>query len=239
VTGDLGTPEAAPAEPGPGDIEAEDATQQVNVSAEDVTEDAEDDAERDADESRRVAPGMAILVTVPFEIAKRLEAFLHGHGIVCEIQKVDTPAAPAPAGAKPMLSSEPYDSGMRHAAKNLLKIRSTPPKLPDLVVEKAPRPLYDVVVREEDLRLEGVEAAGDDPGVLEMVDGVAGELVVLCHLPWNEAWALAGRLTDAGIPAAAVPDPADEDRETALDQRIVPVAVRPEDLEAARTALER
>jgi hypothetical protein len=35
-----------------------------------------------------------------------------------------------------------------------------------------------------------------------------------------------------------VPD-ADGDRETALDRRVVPVAVRPEDLEAARAALQR
>ncbi len=183
---------------------------------------------------------MAILVSVPFEIAKRIESFLQTHGIACEVQKVDVgPAEAPPKGAKPKLSAEPYDSGMRHAAKNLLKIRSTPPKLPDLVADRDPRPLYDVLVREEDLASTADHAAAAGSAeTLEIVEGVAGELVVLCHLPWQEAWALAARLTDEGIPAVAVPD-ADEDRETALDRRVVPVAVRPEDLDAARAALQR
>ena len=188
-------------------------------------------------EPTRTPPGMAILVSVPFEIAKRIESFLVGHGIACEIQRVDTPAKQDPATAtKPRLSHEPYDSGMRHAAKNLLRFRSTPPTLPDLTFGQDPRPVYDVLVREEDLAVAGAEGEETGDEMLEMVQGVAGELVVVSRLPWQEAWALAARLTEEGIPAAAVPE-GDDDRETALDKRIVPVAVRPEDLEAARAAL--
>jgi hypothetical protein len=197
------------------------------------------DAAPETPDAGRVPPGMAILVSVPFEIAKRIESFLRAHGIVCDVQKADGDPTEAPAKtAKPKLSAEPYDSGMRHAAKNLLKIRSTPPKLPDLVIDRDPRPSYHVLVLEEDLASVADDAATGGAETLEIVEGVAGELVVLCHLPWQEAWALAARLTDEGIPAVAVPD-ADEDRETALDRRVVPVAVRPEDLEAARAALQR
>jgi hypothetical protein len=182
-------------------------------------------------------PGMAVLVSVPFEIAKRLESFLLAHGVVCELRKrePDQPAGPTTPGRKPS-TPEPYDSGMRQAARNLLKVRSTPPKLPDLAMEKDPRPLYEVLVREEDLALAGTDTEGAVPEQLEMIEGVAGEMVVLCRLPWHEAWALAGRLTEGGVPAVAVPDTG-EDREVALEQRVIPVAVRPEDLEAARAAI--
>ncbi len=197
------------------------------------------DATPESPDAGRIPPGMAILVSVPFEIAKRIESFLRAHGIASDVQKADGDPTEAPAKTvKPKLSPEPYDSGMRNAAKNLLRIRSTPPKLPDLAIDRDPRPSYHVLVLEEDLASVAEDTPTGGTEALEMVEGVAGELVVLCHLPWQEAWALAARLTDDGIPAVAVPD-ADEDRETALDRRVVPVAVRPEDLEAARAALQR
>lgn len=197
--------------------------------------------ERAEEPAESLPEGMAVLVSVPFEVAKRLEAFLVAHRIVCEVRKQERGSAgPSQKGSTsaPSSATEPYDSGMRHAARNLLKVRSTPPTLPDLVSEKDPRTLYDVLVRQEDLApAAGADAGpGEEPEMLEMVEGVAGELVVLCRLPWQEAWALAGRLTDDGIPAVAVPDAA-EDREMTLERRIIPVAVRPEDLETARAAI--
>jgi hypothetical protein len=198
-------------------------------------------AEASAEDMRQDLPaGMAVLVSVPFEIAKRLESFLQAHGIACEVRKPGPePEGPSPKGSKkPEPGAEPYDTGMRHAARNLLKVKSTPPPLPDLTLERDPRPVYDVLVREEDLARSAVagEAVEGTTEMLEMIEGVAGELVVVAHLPWQDAWALAGRLTEGGIPAVAVPE-AGEDRETTLERRIIPVAVRPEDLEAARVAL--
>ncbi|MGZ8566806.1 MAG: hypothetical protein ACXWXS_07120 [Actinomycetota bacterium] len=231
--------EAAAAEPAEVQGSGEPAVDEASAERAPGEDERAADVSGDTPDAGRVPPGMAILVSVPFEIAKRIESFLRAHGIACEVQKVEVGPVEAPAKVtKPKLSAEPYDSGMRHAAKNLLKIRSTPPNLPDLIVDRDPRPLYDVLVLEGDLASTADDTASTGTETLEIVEGVAGELVVLCHLPWQEAWALAARLTDEGIPAVAVPD-AEGDRETALDRRVVPVAVRPEDLEAARAALQR
>jgi hypothetical protein len=62
--------------------------------------------------------------------------------------------------------------------------------------------------------------------------------VALTELPWDEAFALAERLTAEGIPAAVMAAEA-HDRDQHMGARIVPVGVRPADLERAKTLLAR
>jgi hypothetical protein len=66
------------------------------------------------------------------------------------------------------------------------------------------------------------------------VDGPAP--VELCRLPWDQAWALVGRLAEAGI-AAAVLEAEEASRDVPIADRLAPVGVRPEDLERARSLL--
>ena len=60
--------------------------------------------------------------------------------------------------------------------------------------------------------------------------------VQLCQLPWDQAWALVGRLAEAGI-AAAVMEAEASARDVPMAERMVPVAVQPENLERARSFL--
>jgi hypothetical protein len=63
-----------------------------------------------------------------------------------------------------------------------------------------------------------------------------GAPVALTELPWDEAFALAERLTAAGIPAAVMAAET-HDRDRHLAARVVPVGVRPADLQRATTFL--
>ena len=105
---------------------------------------------------------------------------------------------------------------------------------------------WEVLIRPEDLPADP-PAAPEAPVMNVSPDAtvppteepaVRGDMspAVLCELTWNEAWRLARRLTDAGIPAAvmAAEEP---DRDRPMAARVVPVGVRPEDLERARAHL--
>jgi len=63
------------------------------------------------------------------------------------------------------------------------------------------------------------------------------EPVVLCELPWEQAWKLTERLIAAGIPAAVMAGEGG-DRDKPMQSRTVPVGVRSPDLERARSFVE-
>jgi hypothetical protein len=155
----------------------------------------------------------AVLLSVPKPVAERIESFLTMNGIACRIR----------------LNAE-----MQGGAIDASGIQ----------------PVWDVLVRPEDLP--GEEAAPARPARLNVpVSGALvaeepaemgppgteespGGPVILCELPWNDAWALTQRLNAAGIPAAGLA-PEEPDRDRPMAARIVPVGVRPEDLERARS----
>jgi hypothetical protein len=113
-------------------------------------------------------------------------------------------------------------------------------------------PVWDVLVRPEDLpdeadppakpaglnvpapALIATEPAVGTESEPPVADAAPGGPVVLCELPWSQAWALTERLIAAGIPAAVMA-PEEPDRDRPMSTRIVPVGVRPEDLDRARS----
>jgi hypothetical protein len=160
------------------------------------------------DEARDDLEGCtAVLVTVPEEVAHRLQAFLLHGGFACRIRPTTTELAGAGAASQEVARAPDPGVGLAEG--------------------------YDVLVRPEDLPLE----AGVVPEVPEVIarsDANATEPPVeLCQLPWDQAWALIERLGEAGI-AAAVLAPETVARDVPMADRIVPVGVRAEHLERAR-----
>jgi hypothetical protein len=149
-----------------------------------------------------------VLATVPQPVADRIAAFLHANGVACAVRPVAQGGGTDEAGS-------------------------------------ASR--WEVLVRPEDLPADkpaaepkAEPAAEPKLNVLPVDEGAAepapGSPVALCELPWEQAWALSRRLIEAGIPAAVM-EPEKHDREQPMAARIVPVGVRPEDVERARAVM--
>jgi hypothetical protein len=193
----------------------------------------------------------AALLSVPQQVAQRIRSFLVANGIPCRI-RLNTEMTPerlaaeyleqAPGAAQvldmPLLG--PLLRG--RLSKDLAaEIEVVAPDLP---------PVWDVLVRPEDLPDRGSEptAASDAPRLnVPTPDAVAGTdvqpegaspnaPVVLIELPWDEAFALAERLNAEGIPAAVMAAETPE-RDRHMGARVVPVGVRPADLDRATAFL--
>jgi hypothetical protein len=197
----------------------------------------------------------AVLLSVPRPVAERIESFLRANGIACRTRP-NTEMTPERL-AEEYLEQSPGASRLQQLPFVGEAVRTQiGERLQGIEIDASEiLPVWDVLVRPEDLpevsadaqsadpvdatppRLNvPVEAASaEDPGLGEQADApaVPGSPVVLCELPWSEAWNLTQRLIQAGIPAAvlAAEDP---DRDRPMSQRIVPVGVREEDLERAR-----
>jgi hypothetical protein len=196
----------------------------------------------------------AVLLSVPQLVAERIASFLTANGIACRI-RLNTEMTPERL-AEEYLKQSPEAAGVLEMPLLGPLLRGRLGK--DLKAEievtgSGIPPVWDVLVRPEDLpEREGdptsrparlnvpvtglVEApqpvfAGEEP---PDAGSDPGGPVVLCELPWVEAWALTERLIAAGIPAAvmAAEEP---DRDRPMAARIVPVGVRPEDVERARS----
>lgn len=193
----------------------------------------------------------AVLLSVPQQVAERIRSFLVANGIPCRIRR-NTEMTPerlaaeyleqAPGAAQvldmPLLGpllrgrlSKDLEAEIEVVASDLPPVWDVlvrPENLPDPVSEPtagpdAPRlnvPSPDTVAR-PDAAAEG--ASPDAPAVL-------------IELPWDEAFALAERLNAGGIPAAVMAAET-SDRDQHMGARIVPVGVRPADLDRARAFL--
>ena len=155
----------------------------------------------------------AVLATVPEPVADRIASFLRANGLRCATR----PAVLAGSAAVPPtweVLVPPED----------LPIEAQTPKHPVVVepaaAEPAPEPKLNV--------LPAQEAVESPPA--------PGSPAVLCELPWDQAWALSRRLIEAGIPAAVM-EAEKPDRERPMQTRVVPVGVRPEDVERAQPFL--
>jgi hypothetical protein len=198
----------------------------------------------------------AVLLSVPQQVAERIESFLTANGIPCRI-RLNTEMTPERI-AEEYLRQSPEASRVldlpllgpllrgRLGEDLKAEIKVTGSEIP---------PVWDVLVRPEDLpaaaepgdsptpRLNVPVAAGvsaeepseAEPGRSEAA-AAPGSPAVLCELPWEQAWALTRRLNEAGVPAAVMA-PEEPDRGEPMATRMVPVGVRPEDLERARTFL--
>jgi hypothetical protein len=241
--------------------------------------------------SERGAPSLealeactAVLMTVPREVASRLETFLLANGVACRTRgSTLTPeqlAEEALRQASPTAASL-LDSPVGRLFKGKLQ-RDLRAEI-ELHASGFEHP-YDVLVRPEDLPAglvpaapatdevagpeppaerepaaapatgggsdpwarpgEAAPASAEDPvaqGATPEVPAVvaasgAAAPVVLCQLPWDQAWALVARLADAGI-AAAVMEAESAARDVPMADRMVPVGVEPENLERARGLL--
>jgi hypothetical protein len=194
----------------------------------------------------------AVLLSVPQQVAERIRSFLVANGILCRIRR-NTEMTPerlaaeyleqAPGGAQ-VLDMPLLGPLLRGRLSKDLKAEI------EVVGSDLP-PVWDVLVRPEDLPPGWSEpAAGPDARRLnvpspDMVaqpepapEGASPDApVVLTELQWDEAFALAERLNAAGIPAAVMAAET-ADREVQMGARIVPVGVRPVDLDRARAHLE-
>ena len=194
----------------------------------------------------------AVLLSVPQQVAERIRSFLVANGISCRTRR-NTEMTPerlaaeyleqAP-GAAQVLDMPLLGPLLRGRLSKDLKAEI------EVVASDLP-PVWDVLVRPDDLPPGWSEPApGLDPRRLNVPspDTVArpdaapegaspGAPMVLTELPWDEAFALAERLNAAGIPAAVMAAET-ADREVQMGARVVPVGVRPVDLDRARAYLE-
>lgn len=193
----------------------------------------------------------AVLLSVPEQVAERIRSFLVANGIPCRIRR-NTEMTPerlaaeyleqAP-GAAQVLDVPLLGPLLRGRLSKDLKAEI------EVVASDLP-PVWDVFVRPQDLPPRGSEpTAGPDaprlnvpsPDAVDRPDaapeGASPDApVMLTELPWDEAFALAERLNAAGIPAAVMAaETADRDRH--MGARIVPVGVRPADLDRATAFL--
>jgi hypothetical protein len=195
----------------------------------------------------------AVLLSVPQQVAERIRSFLVANGIPCRIRR-NTEMTPerlaaeyleqAP-GAAQVLDVPLLGPLLRGRLSKDLKAEI------EVVASDLP-PVWDVLVRPEDLPPGWSDpTAGPDarrlnvpsPDTVARPEAAASEgaspdaPVVLSELPWDEAFALAERLNAAGIPAAVMAAET-ADRELQMGARIVPVGVRPVDVDRARALLE-
>ena len=192
----------------------------------------------------------AVLLSVPEQGAERIRSVLVAHGVPCRIRR-NTEMTPerlaaeyleqAP-GAAQVLDMPLLGPLLRGRLSKDLKAEI------EVVGSDLP-PVWDVLVRPEDLPDPISEPTAEpdapklnvpSPGAVPDVDvppeAPPGAPVVLTELPWDEAFALAERLTGAGIPAAVMAAET-HDRDRHLAARVVPVGVRPADLERATAFL--
>jgi hypothetical protein len=193
----------------------------------------------------------SVLLSVPRDIASRIESFLRANDIPCRI-RLNTEMTPERLAEEYLRSSGRDPSGLLDAPilGPLLRGRLGRDLKAEIeVVGSEIPPVWDVLVRPENLPGAGERAATGGGTTATMVDpeteatseadaatGTEGP-VVLCELAWDEAWRLTERLGAAGIPAAVM-EGEGGDRDRPMDFRTVPVGVRPEDLERARTFVE-
>jgi hypothetical protein len=196
----------------------------------------------------------AVLLSVPQQVAERIRSFLVVNGIPCRIRR-NTEMTPERLAAE-YLEQAPGAARVLDMplVGPLLRGRLSKGLEAEIeVVGSDLPPVWDVLVRPEDLPDTGSEVPADvgtprlnappspDPGSLPDAppEGASPDApVVIAELPWDEAFALAQRLTAEGIPAAVMAAET-RDRDRHIATRVVPVGVRPADLERARTLLPR
>jgi hypothetical protein len=197
----------------------------------------------------------AVLLSVPQQVAERIGSFLTANGIACRV-RLNTEMTPERL-AEEYLKQSP-------GASYLLQLPSVGEAIRGQIGERLEGikidaseilPLWDVLVRPEDLPADAepgprptprlnvpvaagvtaVERSDAELGPSETAAAV-GAPMVLCELPWDQAWALTQRLNEAGIPAAVMA-PEEPNRDQPMAARMVPVGVRNEDLDRAQTFL--
>ena len=158
-------------------------------------------------------PRSAVLLTATQDVAERVASFLAVNGIACR--------------TRPNAGSTPaWDVLVRPEDLPAAPSAAEPP----VAGERRPlEPKLNVPLDGDP----GLDPSGEATGEPA---GAVASAVALCELPWNEAWKLARRLTSAGIPAAVM-EAEKPDRDRPMQARIVPVGVRPEDVERAQIFL--
>ena len=193
----------------------------------------------------------AVLLSVPQQVAERIRSFLVANGISCRI-RLNTEMTPerladeyleqAP-GAAQVLNMPVLGPLLRGRLAKDLKaeievVGSDLPPVWDVLVrpEDLPDPLSEPIAQPDAPRLNvpSPDAVARPDAALEGASPDAP--VVIAELPWDEAFALAERLNTAGIPAAVMAA-GTADREVQMGARVVPVGVRPGDLDRARSHL--
>lgn len=193
----------------------------------------------------------SVLLSVPREIASRIEAFLRANDIPCRIQ-LNSEMTPERLAEEYLRSSGRDPSSVLDAPilGPLLRGRlGRDLKAEIKVVGSEIPPVWDVLVRPEDLPdAEEHAAVGSRtiaPEVEPITEASSGTdappepaaPVVLCELIWDDAWRLIERLRAAGISAAVLTGEGG-DSDLPIHVRTVPVGVLPEDLERAGTFVE-
>lgn len=189
----------------------------------------------------------AILATVPYDVAKRLEIFLNAHQVPCRVRRSD--AAPETLADQAMRSTAPTaDEAPRRPIGRVIRTKLKRDLSAEIAMRATGmRSAYDVLVRPEDVpsELASAGAAGPATHVERAASGAtpssvataAGDAVRVAELPWNAAWELVASLEAAGI-RAAVLEPNPSTAHLPMERRMVPVAVRSQDADRARALIE-
>jgi hypothetical protein len=187
---------------------------------------------------------------VPRWQAERLAGFLQARGIPHRLREVfNDPVAPAADLEGELRSRSPaagyaFDApiiGRMLRFRLRRELRNVEGELAMLRERR-----HDVLVRPQDIDAakemakqvlpeEPSAPGGEQAAVPAASDAL--ELAAVTHLPWEDAWRLAQRLTAAGVPASVMADDPGQGRSIPLSRRVVPVGVRPGDLERARALL--
>lgn len=192
----------------------------------------------------------AVLLSVPREVAERIQSFLRANQVPCRI-RLNTDMTPERLLEETLGSSGAGGSGLLNTPVlgTLLRGRLAKDLKAEIEVVGADiPPVWDILVRPEDLPPEDLseepggipttpDAGTAAPGPSGEDAGAMEPPIVLCELPWDEAWRLTERLIASGIPAAVMATE-EPDRERPMSARAVPVGVRSQDLERARAFLD-
>ncbi len=197
----------------------------------------------------------AVLMTVPLEVARRLESFLLANDVPCKIRKNES-MTPEKLAEEAVRSATPEAAKMLDSplVGRLLRTRAKHAVKAGIELSGAGlAPAYDVLVRPQDLPTElarAIEQAdsgvagqaadpwarpGEEPAPTTVGD-VAGGTAAVTALPWDAAWELAARLQEANMPATVLPAGDAPRGSGTIGEDMFQVVVQASDLERA-TAL--
>jgi hypothetical protein len=165
----------------------------------------------------------AVLMTVPLPIARRLETFLVANEIACKIRRNET-LTPEQLAEEAVRSATPQAAKMLDSPLVGRLLRTRIKRGATIEVASAgTAPAYDVLVRPETLPAAWStveETPSPSPGPAEQpadpwarpgqappttAPASSPGMTAITALPWDAAWALAGRLQAADIPATVLP----------------------------------
>lgn len=193
----------------------------------------------------------AVLLTVPREVASRLEGFLRANGVACRIRQNER--TPEQVAEEMLRRSQPGAARVLDTPFVGRMMRARMRKGLNAETGSTMPAMYDVLVRPEDLPTAASAGRGVDPWAHEPDEAETASApstamqsatapsdapdTVLCERPWDRAWEIVATLGEQGIQASILPN---EEGTTApsIDRGMFRVGVRAQHLERAQSLIE-